>query len=150
MSGGRLNLPNLITVGRIAACPVIFVLAMSGTGALRLLAFIVFLIAAFSDVWDGYLARKHGLVTDLGKLLDPRTSVHSGPAEYFRRFNRFFLFGQKAGGPVEAYLLDLIGLPAETVRKLQGMEIRFELIRWSEETNVVPQLNAPTPTKAIA
>jgi CDP-diacylglycerol--glycerol-3-phosphate 3-phosphatidyltransferase len=71
MSGGRLNLPNIITVSRIAACPVIFLLALSSTGALRLLAFVVFLIAAFSDVWDGYLARKHGLVTDLGKLLDP-------------------------------------------------------------------------------
>jgi CDP-diacylglycerol--glycerol-3-phosphate 3-phosphatidyltransferase len=71
MTWGRLNLPNIITVSRIAACPVVFVLALSSTGTLRLLAFIVFLVAAFSDVWDGYLARKHGLVTDFGKLLDP-------------------------------------------------------------------------------
>src|SRR5690606_30355801 len=37
----------------------------------RMVAFVIFLIAAFSDLWDGHLARSRGLVTDLGKLLDP-------------------------------------------------------------------------------
>jgi CDP-diacylglycerol--glycerol-3-phosphate 3-phosphatidyltransferase len=69
--GGRLNLPNLLTVLRIAACPGVFFLALSvGTGA-RLGAFVLFVAASVTDLWDGYLARKHGLVTDLGKLLDP-------------------------------------------------------------------------------
>lgn len=37
----------------------------------RLAAFVLFLAAAASDIWDGHLARSRGLVTDLGKLLDP-------------------------------------------------------------------------------
>jgi CDP-diacylglycerol--glycerol-3-phosphate 3-phosphatidyltransferase len=37
----------------------------------RSLAFVLFLIAAFSDLWDGYLARKHGWISDFGKLVDP-------------------------------------------------------------------------------
>jgi CDP-diacylglycerol--glycerol-3-phosphate 3-phosphatidyltransferase len=37
----------------------------------RILAFVVFLVAALSDLWDGYLARSQGKITDLGKLLDP-------------------------------------------------------------------------------
>jgi CDP-diacylglycerol--glycerol-3-phosphate 3-phosphatidyltransferase len=71
MDGPRLNLPNLITVARIAACPVIFLLALSDTVAGRAAAFILFVVAALSDLWDGYLARKHGWITDVGKLLDP-------------------------------------------------------------------------------
>jgi CDP-diacylglycerol--glycerol-3-phosphate 3-phosphatidyltransferase len=67
----RLNLPNVITLARIAVCPLLFFLAIAqGTGA-RYAAFVLFVVAALSDVWDGYLARKHGLITDMGKLLDP-------------------------------------------------------------------------------
>ena len=71
MSGSRITLPNIITLGRIATCPVIFVLALApGTGA-RFGAFALFVLAALSDVWDGYLARRYDLITDIGKLLDP-------------------------------------------------------------------------------
>jgi CDP-diacylglycerol---glycerol-3-phosphate 3-phosphatidyltransferase len=71
MAQRRLNLPNLITLARIAACPVIFVLALSPRPNWLLAAFVLFVGAALSDLWDGYLARKHGWVTDMGKLLDP-------------------------------------------------------------------------------
>ncbi len=71
MSANGLNLPNFITVIRIAVCPVIFWLTMSlGLGA-RSAAFVVFVIAALSDWYDGYLARRYDLITDMGKLLDP-------------------------------------------------------------------------------
>lgn len=66
-----MNIPNLITVSRIALCPVVFLLAVSGGVASRYAAFAVFLVAALTDIWDGQLARKHGWVTDAGKLLDP-------------------------------------------------------------------------------
>jgi CDP-diacylglycerol--glycerol-3-phosphate 3-phosphatidyltransferase len=71
MSGSRFTLPNIITVARIAMCPVIYFLAMaSGPGA-RFGAFALFVVAGLSDVWDGYLARRYDLITDVGKLLDP-------------------------------------------------------------------------------
>jgi len=68
---GRLNLPNLISLFRIAACPVVFMLALSTGIGERFAAFILFVVASASDLWDGYLARKHGQITSLGKLLDP-------------------------------------------------------------------------------
>jgi len=71
VNGSRLNLPNLITVARIAVCPVIFWLTISPGAGARFAAFGLFVTAALSDVWDGYLARRYDLITDMGKLLDP-------------------------------------------------------------------------------
>jgi CDP-diacylglycerol--glycerol-3-phosphate 3-phosphatidyltransferase len=66
-----LNLPNLITVARILLAVLIVPLLFVDGFGLRLLAFVIFLIAGFSDLWDGHLARSRGLITNLGKLLDP-------------------------------------------------------------------------------
>ncbi len=52
-------------------CPVIPFLALSSGVSSRYAAFVVFLVAALTDIWDGQLARRHGWVTDTGKLLDP-------------------------------------------------------------------------------
>ena len=70
-AGGRWTLPNIITVLRIAACPGVFFLALTGSVTARASAFALYLVAALSDLWDGYLARKYGWITDMGKLLDP-------------------------------------------------------------------------------
>jgi CDP-diacylglycerol---glycerol-3-phosphate 3-phosphatidyltransferase len=65
------NLPNGITVGRIAVAPVLAVLAVTPSWPLRLLAFVMFVVAAVTDYIDGKLARDRNLVTNLGRLLDP-------------------------------------------------------------------------------
>ena len=65
------NLPNLITVFRVLLVPVLVVLLQHpGRGASVLAAF-TFFLACWSDFFDGYLARRHGITTSLGKLLDP-------------------------------------------------------------------------------
>lgn len=71
MAPSHLNLPNLITVLRIAACPAIFLMAIADGVGIRFAAFVLFVLAGLSDLWDGYLARKYGMITDIGKLLDP-------------------------------------------------------------------------------
>jgi CDP-diacylglycerol---glycerol-3-phosphate 3-phosphatidyltransferase len=65
------NLPNLITTGRIVLAVLIVPLLFVDLFGYRVLAFVVFLAAAFSDLWDGHIARSRGMITDLGKLLDP-------------------------------------------------------------------------------
>ena len=66
-----MNLPNALTVGRIAATPLIAALPLANSWGLRLTAFILFVIAAVTDYVDGYLARSRKEETDLGRLLDP-------------------------------------------------------------------------------
>ncbi len=65
-----INLPNTITVTRILLAPVLVVVLLNATGG-SLLAAAVFAVGALGDVLDGALARSRGLVTDVGKLLDP-------------------------------------------------------------------------------
>ncbi|BCU77028.1 CDP-diacylglycerol--glycerol-3-phosphate 3-phosphatidyltransferase [Luteolibacter sp. LG18] len=66
-----MNLPNAITLSRLVLT-VVFVVGTGAAGlAGHIVALIAFSIAAASDWLDGYLARKMGLVTPLGKLLDP-------------------------------------------------------------------------------
>lgn len=66
-----MTLPNVITITRIAACPLLVWLVMSSDLTIRFLGFALFVVAALSDVYDGYLARRYDLITDMGKLLDP-------------------------------------------------------------------------------
>lgn len=65
------TLPNIITVVRIAITPVVALLPFIEGYWPKVIAFVVFVAAAVSDVWDGYLARSRNQVSDLGKLLDP-------------------------------------------------------------------------------
>lgn len=70
---GLLNrrLPNRLTVARLAGA-VLFVLAMSvPVPGGPWIAAAVFLLAAVTDFLDGHLARRHGWVSDFGKLMDP-------------------------------------------------------------------------------
>ena len=62
------NVPNLLTMLRMAAVVVFIVLFARGK---KNAAMIVFILAAVTDVLDGYIARHYNQVTDFGKFLDP-------------------------------------------------------------------------------
>ena len=66
-----MNLPNTITAGRILAAPFIAALPFIGSPGARLIAFVLYVVAAITDYYDGKLARTRNLITDLGRLLDP-------------------------------------------------------------------------------
>jgi len=68
---GRLNLPNLLTLARVAAVPLIVIIMLSDTRDAGFWAAAIFGAAAVTDFIDGWLARKWGVVTVLGKFLDP-------------------------------------------------------------------------------
>lgn len=82
-----MNLPNRITLARIFMIPLMLVFLLVDLNVAwwsyaieigdyslplnQLIAALIFIIAASTDGIDGYIARKHNLVTNLGKLLDP-------------------------------------------------------------------------------
>ena len=66
-----MNLPNTLTIARIAAAPFIALLPFAPWWGVRLAGFVLFIAVAITDYYDGKLARSRNLVTDLGRLLDP-------------------------------------------------------------------------------
>ena len=67
----NINLPNFLTVVRILLIPVFVVLFSDPTPDRSLAAAVVFVVAAVTDLLDGYLARRNSQITRLGRLLDP-------------------------------------------------------------------------------
>ncbi|ACZ18876.1 CDP-diacylglycerol--glycerol-3-phosphate 3-phosphatidyltransferase [Thermanaerovibrio acidaminovorans] len=74
-----LNLPNLLSLSRVFLAPVVMVIltmrtqfgSFLGMPLGDLLALLVFVVASVTDAADGYIARKRGMVTNLGKFIDP-------------------------------------------------------------------------------
>lgn len=66
-----MNLPNAITVARIALVPVFVFFAYLDSASAAVVAFALFLTASLSDLVDGYLARRAGTITKVGEFLDP-------------------------------------------------------------------------------
>ncbi len=66
-----MNLPNKLTVARIIATPVFMFTMICNFKGHYLVALIIFILASLTDMLDGKIARKHGLITDFGKFLDP-------------------------------------------------------------------------------
>ncbi|MBE7732409.1 CDP-diacylglycerol--glycerol-3-phosphate 3-phosphatidyltransferase [Devosia faecipullorum] len=63
--------PNIITIARILAIIPIVYLVMNGDLTLRIIALVLYVLAAASDWVDGYLARAWNQYSDLGRMLDP-------------------------------------------------------------------------------
>ncbi len=68
------NIPNILTYIRLLCVPAFIAVffAVNGKNNLNVyISFGIFLFASFTDVLDGYIARKYNFISDLGKMLDP-------------------------------------------------------------------------------
>jgi len=68
---GLVNVANALTVGRLALVPVFVYFLVAGGTSDRAVAFVAFAVASVTDLLDGELARRRGLITDFGKIADP-------------------------------------------------------------------------------
>jgi len=65
------QIPNWLTVGRLLATPLIVVLLHDPAPWMFTVAVVVFIVAAITDLLDGYIARRWGAVSEFGALIDP-------------------------------------------------------------------------------
>jgi CDP-diacylglycerol--glycerol-3-phosphate 3-phosphatidyltransferase len=68
---GLVNIANALTVLRLGIVPVFVLFLLEGGDGWRIAAFIAFGIASLTDLLDGEIARRRGLITDFGKIADP-------------------------------------------------------------------------------
>ncbi|KXS50190.1 CDP-diacylglycerol--glycerol-3-phosphate 3-phosphatidyltransferase [Halanaerobium congolense] len=66
-----MNMPNKLSTLRILLVPIIIYLLLLNNLTSSIAALVVFVLAALTDKYDGYYARKYDLITTLGKILDP-------------------------------------------------------------------------------
>jgi CDP-diacylglycerol--glycerol-3-phosphate 3-phosphatidyltransferase len=66
-----MNLPNKLTLARIILSPVFMALILIDDTRAKLVSLVVFVVAALTDLGDGYFARRRGLATGFGKFMDP-------------------------------------------------------------------------------
>lgn len=122
------NVPNLITIGRIAVSPLLGWLLYDIVGAdesadkvLSFWAMMVFAIAGVSDLVDGYYARKYGQVSVMGKFFDPMADklIHmtamvfliplgrmSAPVVAALLFREIFITGLRSMAAGEGLIID--------------------------------------------
>lgn len=76
MAGGRRrsrmrDVPNLLTLCRVAVIPLLVLLLSFPRPATRALSALLFVLASTTDYFDGYLARRYNVISPMGKILDP-------------------------------------------------------------------------------
>jgi CDP-diacylglycerol--glycerol-3-phosphate 3-phosphatidyltransferase len=67
----ELNLPNQLTLLRVILTPVFVALLLSDSSVYKQLSLVVFIIAAITDWYDGWIARRMGYISRWGKFFDP-------------------------------------------------------------------------------
>ena len=109
-----MNLPNTLTLLRIILTIIFIVLIFQSGFIPKLAAAIVFLAASLTDFLDGYYAKKHNVVTNFGKLMDPI-------ADKFLMLAAFFIFTLMHLIPVWMFVVIFFREAAITVMRLAAI-----------------------------
>lgn len=139
----RWNVPNLLTVARIAITPVVAFLPFIDGYWPKLACFVVFVTAAVTDVIDGRIARRDNLITDFGKTLDPLADkllllATLGPIWYISQ-QRHTMYDIPVWGSI----------PLWVCLMLIGREVAMTIFRiWAERRGVVIAAEMAGKTKA--
>jgi CDP-diacylglycerol--glycerol-3-phosphate 3-phosphatidyltransferase len=132
-----MNFPNTLSLIRILLAPVFLYLFLSDSSGLVAASFLVYTIAALTDWYDGWYARRYGFKTRWGQFIDPLADKILTSAAFIG----FYLMKQKVPGffgssePVPFVVLvaviifrDIVLTAARSVQELRGKEFRTSMI----------------------
>jgi phosphatidylglycerophosphate synthase len=159
------NLPNAISAARIAISPLIALLPLLPSPLWRGVGFALYVVSAISDYFDGWFARTHGMVTDLGKALDPLADKLLLVATFIP----MLVLQGKSGDPVATFVAGVLhvplaraflfpfitwfgtfSLPTWVVALVLGRELVMTVFRQMAQTKgVVIAANAPAKLKTV-
>jgi CDP-diacylglycerol--glycerol-3-phosphate 3-phosphatidyltransferase len=109
------------------AAPVVFFLILGGGFGQLLAAFVIFSVAAVSDIWDGYLARRRGQITDFGKLADPIADK----LLVLSTFVPFYIVSVREAATTDLWVVPYFGvLPLWVLIVVLGREFLITVFRW--------------------
>ncbi|MBZ0201599.1 MAG: CDP-alcohol phosphatidyltransferase family protein [Ignavibacteria bacterium] len=132
-----MNFPNTLSLIRILLAPVFLYLFLSGDPVNVFFSFIVYTIAALTDWYDGWFARKYGFKTRWGQFIDPladkilTSSAFIG--FYFMKKQDPYFLGRVEFIPIGILILiiifrDIVLTAARSVQELRGKEFRTSMI----------------------
>ncbi|MBN8705189.1 MAG: CDP-diacylglycerol--glycerol-3-phosphate 3-phosphatidyltransferase [Bacteroidetes bacterium] len=130
-----LSLPNQLTYLRILLAPVFYYLFFIESQTAAIWCAVVFTIASLTDWYDGYLARKRGEVSRLGKFLDPLADKILTSAAFFA----FFMAGIMSWWMVTIIVIRDISLTSYRIyEEMKGKSIPANLIaKWKTASQIV-------------
>ena len=132
-----MNLPNTLSLLRIVLAPVFLFLFLSDNSVNVVLSFIVFTIAALTDWYDGWYARKYGFKTKWGQFLDPLADKILTSAAfigfYLLKNKDPHFFGETQFIPVAVLAAiiisrDLVLTVVRSIQELRGREFKTSMI----------------------
>ena len=123
------TLPNLLSLFRIAIIPPLVYLLTFTDPRSALLAAFLFLLGSVTDFFDGYLARRHRLVSNLGKILDPVADKLMIVAALIMVAG----MGRVEGPKVPAWLVVLVVARETAVTILRGIALAEGIVMEAEE-----------------
>ena len=136
-----MNLPNKLTVMRIClVLPLVVVLLLPVNMVTTILGAFIFLVTAITDLLDGKIARKYGLVTDFGKFLDPL-------ADKFMVISAMMCIMYRSHSNALIFNIFMILVMVTVFRELAVASIRLVAVR---NANIVVAANILGKVKTVA
>ena len=142
-----MNLPNKLTVLRMCLVPVIvLVLMLPVNMATNIIGAFIFLATAITDILDGRIARKNGLITDFGKFLDPLADKFMTLSAMMCIMYRVYLYKQDS----DIKVIFAIFMPLVMITVFRELAVASIRLITAKNANIVVAANILGKVKTVS